>query len=74
MKLKIQKPDYRNNGKYQFVTGYTGGGAEACVHLSAEEIAERMTAQAGSGKLLDDGVNLWWETVGIPTCPCPEVE
>ena len=34
-------PDYRNNDKFQFVTGYTGGfAAEMCVHLTWEEKRE----------------------------------
>jgi hypothetical protein len=57
----IQRPDHRNNGKYQFVTGYTGGGAEMCVHLGLEEIAERCRAKLGPGTLIDDGIDLWWD-------------
>lgn len=61
MKLSVEKPSYRNNGKYQFVKGWTPGGAEMCAHLSFDEIAEQLKAQAGPGKLIDDGENLWWE-------------
>lgn len=59
----LQRPDGRNNGQYQFVTGYTGGGAEACVHLTAEQIAERCRQRHGlpPGELVDDGTDLWWE-------------
>lgn len=57
----VEQPSYRNNGEYQFVVGYTGGGAEECVHLSAVEITRRLTESAGPGKLIDDGVDLWWE-------------
>jgi hypothetical protein len=57
----IQRPDHRNNGKYQFVTGYTGGGAEACVHLSPDEVAARCREQRGPGTLVDDGTDLWWD-------------
>lgn len=53
-------PDYRNNGKYQFATGYTGGGAEMCVHLGFEEVAERLTVRHGPGTLVDDGTDLIW--------------
>jgi hypothetical protein len=59
----IQRPDYRNNGKYQFVKSITGSGAEACVHLTAEEIAERTEKKHGPGKLVDDGTDLWWEVL-----------
>ena len=59
-RTKVQKPDYHNHGKYQFVTGYTGWGNPECVHLSAEEISERLTEQYGPGKLEDDGEDLWW--------------
>lgn len=60
--LLLAKPDYRNDGKYQFVVGYTGGGAEECIHLSKEEIEKRMTKKFGKGILVDDGENLFWET------------
>lgn len=60
VKRKVQKPDYRNNGQYQFVTGWTGGGAEECVHLSRGEIATRLTRDHGAGYLEDDSVDLWW--------------
>ncbi len=54
-------PDYRNNGKFQFVTGYTGGfAAPMCVHLTWEEIEERLTKNHGSGVLTDDGTDLIW--------------
>jgi hypothetical protein len=55
------RPDYRNNGKYQFITGYSGSGATICVHLSAEELSERLAVKHGEGKLIDDGDSLWWE-------------
>lgn len=61
----VQRPDYRNNDKYQFVTFITGGGAVGCVHLTAEEISERLTKTMGSGHLVDDGVDLWWHTDAI---------
>jgi len=57
----VQRPDYRNHGQYQFVTWYTGGGAEACVHLTREQISDRLRDQKGPGILVDDGENLWWE-------------
>ena len=53
-------PDYRNAGKFQFVTGYTGGGAEMCVHLTFEEVAKRLAKKHGDGELVDDGVDLIW--------------
>jgi hypothetical protein len=54
-------PDYRNNGKFQFVTGYTGGfAAEMCVHLTWEEIEERLKEKHGPGVLTDDGTDLIW--------------
>lgn len=61
MRYKIQKPDYRNNDKYQFITGY-GGGMQtvSCVHLTKEEISKRCEKQVGPGQLIDDGENLWW--------------
>jgi len=61
MKLLVQKPDYRNFGKYQFILEWTPGGAAMCTHLSSNEISEQLTKKAGPGKLLDDGENLWWE-------------
>jgi len=65
---KIQRPDHRNNGKYQFVVWYAASGGEGCVHLSREEIIQRCTEKAGPGVLIDDGVDLWWEQEqeGIP--------
>jgi len=53
-------PDYRNNGKYQFVTGYTGGfTAEMCVHLDFDEVKERLQAKYGKDTVLvDDGTDL----------------
>jgi len=61
VRYAVEKPEYRNNGQYQFVKEYTGGGNAACVHLTTEEIAQRLTAEKGPGELIDDGVNLWWE-------------
>lgn len=60
-RTQLQTPDHRNNGAYQFVTGWTGGGAEMCVHLTAADIAERVCKKLGFGRLVDDGVHLWWE-------------
>lgn len=59
-RIILQKPDYRNDGKYQFITGYTGGGAEECVHLTKEQISERASSILGDGRLEDDGSNLYW--------------
>lgn len=62
-------PDYRNLGKYQFVTGWTGGGAEMCTHLTFEQVMQRFKAKHGPGKLEDDGTDLVWlqdEVIGIP--------
>lgn len=66
IRLPVQRPDYRNNGKYQFVVGYTGGGAEECVHLDRDEIARRLGERHGPGTLVDDGVDLWWEQPSLP--------
>lgn len=63
------KPDYRNNGKYQFITGYTGGGNPMCVHLSFEEVAELLQKKHGNGTLIDEGTYLVWEQpaeTGLP--------
>jgi hypothetical protein len=57
----IERPGHRNHGEYQFVKGYTGGGAEECVHLSAEQVAQRCRDKVGAGRLIDDGLDLWWE-------------
>jgi hypothetical protein len=57
----IERPEYRNNGEYQFVKGYTGGGAEMCVHLNRDQISSRCEQKLGPGTLVDDGVDLWWE-------------
>lgn len=54
-------PDYRNNGQFQFVTGYTGGfAAPMCVHLSFEEVEERLQRTSGEARsrLIDDGSDL----------------
>ena len=53
-------PNYRNNGKYQFVTGYTGGfAAEMCIHLTFDEIKERLQEKYGKDTLLvDNGTDL----------------
>lgn len=50
--VPVQQPDYRNNGKLQFVTGWTAGGAEMCVHLTLEEYEQDLRNQAGPGKLV----------------------
>jgi len=50
--LKVQQPDYRNNGKLQFVTGWTGGGAEMCIHLTFEEYEKDIASQAPPGRLV----------------------
>jgi hypothetical protein len=68
---QIQRPDYRNNGKYQFVNFITHSGAESCVHLTAEEISEQMTKKIGPGHLTDDGVDLWWHTDSKMPLPLP---
>ena len=59
-------PDYRNNGKFQFVVGYTGGmnAGEKCVHLTWEEIEQRLTKNHGPGVLTDDGTDLIWTVKG----------
>lgn len=62
-------PDYRNNGEFQFIRGYTGGGNPMCVHLSWEEVAVKLADQHGPGMLDDDGTDLIWmqnEDVAIP--------
>ena len=63
-KTLIERPSYRLNGSYQFVKGYTGGGAECCAHLTPDEVAKRCIEKVGEGRLEDDGVDLWW--VQIP--------
>lgn len=64
--FKIQKPDYikddASGRTYIFVTGYTGFGAEECVHLTPDVISERMTKKLGTGHLNFDGTDLWWHT------------
>lgn len=58
--IKVQQPDYRNDGRLQFVTGWTGGGAEMCVHLTRKEYADRIEARRGCGTLVEkDGVFYW---------------
>ena len=62
-------PDYRNLCKFQFVTGWTGGGAEMCAHLTVSEVIERLEENHGKGELVDDGTDLIWmqhESIGIP--------
>lgn len=62
-------PDYRNLGKYQFITGYTGGGAEMCIHLIFDEVVTRLRANHGDGRLIDGGTDLIWmqpTEIGIP--------
>ena len=59
------KPDYRNNterGQYQFIVGYGHFGAHECVHLTFDEIANRMREKHGPGTLKDDGQWLTFET------------
>lgn len=60
LRRRVERPDYRNNGQYQFIKGYTGGGNPMCVHLTKEQIIERLTKDHGPGRLEDDGVDLWW--------------
>lgn len=64
----IPRPDHRNITKfgiYQFVVGWTGGGAEMCQHYSKAEIEEGQRSLHGKGVLVDDGVDLWWDTGAI---------
>ncbi len=71
------KPDHRNNGAFQFVTGYTGGGAEMCVHLRQDEVAERLAKKHGPGELVDDGTELIWmqeEEVAVPELAAESME
>lgn len=62
-------PDGRFNGQYQFVTGYTGGGAEMCAHLAFETIQDRLRKSFGdqNGTLADDGTDLIF--TGVPMLP-----
>lgn len=58
--IPIQQPDYRNHGKFQFITGTTGGGAEACQHMTRAEYAEACEKRVGPGRLVEiDGVFFW---------------
>lgn len=68
----VERPNHRHDGKYQFVKGYTAGGAEMCVHLTTEEISKRLRAKVGPGTLVDDGIDLWWEQPDAeePTTGC----
>lgn len=59
-RISLGRPDHRLNGKFQFVVGWTGGGAEECKHLTKEQIETFATGAHGPGKLIDDG-ELWWE-------------
>ena len=54
-------PDYRNNGQFQFVTGYTGGfAAPVCVHLSFDEVEQRLQRNhpGKKSRLIDNGSDL----------------
>jgi hypothetical protein len=53
-------PEYRNDGKYQFLVGWTAGGAEMYRHLTLEQLTTQLTAELGSGRLVDDGTYLIW--------------
>ena len=68
------RPDYRNNGMFQFVTGYTGGGAVACAHLSRDQIVGRLTIKHGPGELVDDGTDLIWMQAGEIATPALAAE
>lgn len=57
---------------YVFVKGWTGGGAEMCSHMTAEEVRQDIEKKLGPGKLMDDGTNLWWETAE-PAGPLDDV-
>lgn len=58
--IQIERPVARNNGKYQFLRGYSGSGAMSCVHLTREEVVEACEKQFGPGEFEDDGVDIWW--------------
>lgn len=64
-------PDYRNNGQYQFVTGFSGSGAEMCAHLTLEVIEQRLREryELPDGVLVDDGKDLIFIRPQI--CPTP---
>jgi hypothetical protein len=51
-------PDFRNDGKYQFIIGRTGWGNPECVHLTFQEIEARLVDKYGPGTLTDDGERL----------------
>ena len=68
------RPDYRNNGMFQFITGYTGGGAVACAHLTRAEIVERLWEKHGPGELVDDGTDLIWMQAGEIATPALAAE
>lgn len=61
MLVSIKQPDFRNHGRLQFITGYMGGGATSCVHLTREEYAERIRAKIGKGKLVEQEGVFFWE-------------
>jgi hypothetical protein len=62
VRLLIQQPDYRLDGKLQFVVGYTSFGAQECIHLTLEQLAERCERKAGTGKLIEIDGRFYWET------------
>ena len=62
--IKI-RPDFRNDtdlGRYQFIVGISHFGAYECVHLTFDQIAERLRSQHGNGTLEDDGT---WLIFGL---------
>lgn len=62
-RLLVQQPDFRHNGKLQFIVGYTGGGANACVHLTRHQYASRLRKKAGNGKLVEIDGKFYWEVI-----------
>lgn len=66
LRLPVEKPYQQNeDGSFYFQTCITPGGAVGGVHLTVEEISERLLKSTGRpGKLEYDGERLWWN-VGV---------
>lgn len=63
-RVSLQQPDYRNKthlGDYQFVQGYTSGGAQMCVHLTREAWEQQCALVCGPGRLVEDAGVFYYE-------------
>jgi hypothetical protein len=63
--VALETPDNRLNGQYQFVKGWTGGGAEMCAHMTPDEYKLRVREKLGDGELVEHEGKFYWHQTPI---------